>query len=159
MAYEIEDALALITDLLKLAEDVGDAALAKHTDLAGLAAMFLARAGQSVFSAGLLAQHGLNGDALSVGRTVTEMAIDYRFIALDPAARIKRFSDYDHVAKYKVAKATDKLHGGTEDDQRPSAGTLTALTGRVRTPAVSAYSPSKQPREPRSHACLSFVCS
>ena len=115
MAYEIEDALALITDLLELAENVGDAALAKHTDLAGLGAMFLARAGQSVFSAGLLAQHGLNGDAMSVARTVTEMAIDYRFIALDPPVRIKRFSDYDHVAKYKIAKATDKLHGGTVD--------------------------------------------
>lgn len=77
--------------------------------------MFLARAGQSLFSAGLLAQHGINGDAMSAGRTVTEMAIDYRFIALDPAARIKRFSDYDHIVKYKVAKATDKLHGGTVD--------------------------------------------
>lgn len=115
MAYEIKDALELITELLKLAEDVGDAALAKHTDLAGLGAMFLARAGQSVFSAGMLAQHGLNGDAMSVGRTVTEMAIDYRFIAFDPAVRIKRFSDYDHVAKYKIAKATDELHGGTVD--------------------------------------------
>ena len=115
MAYEMEDAIKLIADLLKVAEDVGDAALAKHTDLAGLGAMFLARAGQSVFSAGLLAQHGLNGDAMSVARTVTEMAIDYRFIALDPAVRTKRFSDYDHVAKYKIAKATDKLHGGTVD--------------------------------------------
>ncbi len=115
MSYEIETALELITDQLKLAEDVGDAALAKHTDLAGLGAMFLARAGQSVYSAGLLAQHGLNGDAMSVARTVTEMAIDYRYIALDPAARIQRFSDYDHVAKYKIAKATDKLHGGTVD--------------------------------------------
>ena len=52
MTYEIDDALRLITDLLQLAEDVGDDALAKHTDLAGLGAMFLARAGQSVFSAG-----------------------------------------------------------------------------------------------------------
>lgn len=115
MAYEIKDAFALIMELLKLAEDVGDAALAKHTDLAGLGAMFLARGGQSVFSAGLLAQHGLNGDAMSAGRTVTEMAIDYRYIALDPAARIKRFSDHDHVAKYKIARATDKLHDGTVD--------------------------------------------
>jgi hypothetical protein len=112
---EIDDALRLITDLLKLAKDVGGAALAKQTDLAGLGAMFLARAGQSVFSAGLLAQHGLNGDAMSVGRTVTEMAIDYKYIALDPAARIKRFSDYDHVAKYEIAQATDELHGGTVD--------------------------------------------
>jgi hypothetical protein len=115
MSCEIEDALNLISDLLKLAEDVGDAALAKHTDLAGLGAMFLARAGQSLLSAGLLAQHGLNGDAMSAGRTVTEMSIDYRFIALDPVVRIKRFSEYGHVATYKIAKATDKLHGGTVD--------------------------------------------
>jgi Family of unknown function (DUF5677) len=115
MTHKINEALGLIEDLLKLAEEVCDAAIEKHTELAGLGAMFLARAGQSAFSAGLLAQHGFNGDAMSVARTVTEMAIDYRFIALDPTARIKRFIDYDLVANYKIAQAIDKLHDGAID--------------------------------------------
>ena len=115
MTFTMQNALDLVTDCLELAERVGDAAIATHTDLGGLGAMFLARAGQSLFSAGLLAQNGLNGDAMSVARTVTEMSIDFPYIAKDPAVRIKKFSDYDHVAKYKIAEATDELHGGTVD--------------------------------------------
>jgi Family of unknown function (DUF5677) len=111
----LNEAGELIAELLQVAEAVGDAAIAKHADLAGLGAMFLARAGQSTCSAILLARHGLNGDAMSVGRTVTELAIDYRYIALDPGTRIKKFEDYDHVAKFKIAKAVDKLHEGQID--------------------------------------------
>jgi hypothetical protein len=112
MAFTIENALNLVTKALQLAEDVGDAAIAKRNDLGGLSAMFLARAGQSLFSSGLLAQNGLNADAMSCGRTVVEMAIDYAYIATDPTTLIKKFTDYDHVAKFKIAKATDELHGG-----------------------------------------------
>ncbi|MFT3693974.1 MAG: DUF5677 domain-containing protein [Kofleriaceae bacterium] len=111
----MSDASELVAELLRVAEAVGDAAIAKHTDLAGLGAMFLARAGQSTCSAVLLAKHGLNGDAMSVGRTITEMVIDYRYISLDAATRIKKFEDYDHVAKFKIAKAVDKLYEGQID--------------------------------------------
>jgi hypothetical protein len=107
----------LVQDCLKLAERVGDAAIATHTDLGGLGAMFLARAGQSLFSAGLLAQNGLNGDAMSVARTVTEMSIDFAYIAKDSSVRIKKFTEYDHVAKYKIAKAADELHDGQIDQE------------------------------------------
>jgi hypothetical protein len=111
--YTIDNANALVHDLLEAAEAVADAALEKHTELAGLGAMFLARASQSTHSAALLATNGLNGDAMSCARTVTEMSIDFAYIAKDPNVRIKKFSDYDHVAKFKIAKATDDLQGGT----------------------------------------------
>jgi len=117
MPFTMQNALDLVQDCLKLAERVGDAAIATHTDLGGLGAMFLARAGQSLFSAGLLAQNGLNGDAMSVARTVTEMSIDFPYIAKDSSVRIKKFTDYDHVAKYKIAKATDELHDGQIDPE------------------------------------------
>ena len=115
MVYTLDDACALIAELLQVAEAVGDAAIAKHADLAGLGAMFLARAGQSTCGAMILAKHGLNGDAMSVGRTITELAIDYRYIALDPLARLRKFEDYDRVAKFKIAKAIDKLYEGKID--------------------------------------------
>lgn len=117
MPFTMQNALDLVEDCLKLVERVGDAAIAAHTDLGGLGAMFLARAGQSLFSAGLLAQNGLNGDAMSVARTVTEMSIDFPYIAKDSSVRIKKFTDYDHVAKYKIAKATDELHDGQIDQE------------------------------------------
>ena len=117
MNYSIDNALELITDTLVLGETVCDAAIATQTDLGGLAAMFLARAGQSTYSAGYLAQHGLNGDAMSVARTATELSIDFRYIANDVDARIKKFSEYDHVAKFRIAEATEKLHDGQVDQQ------------------------------------------
>lgn len=113
MAHTIDNALELIRDLLALAREVGGAALATETDLGGFAGLFIARAAQSTFSAGLLAQHGLNGDAMSVGRTVTEMAIDFAYVAIDPEPRIKKFSDYDKVSKFKLATAINDLHDGT----------------------------------------------
>lgn len=117
MTITVEDLRELISDGLRLAENVVDAAVATRTELGGLGAMFLARAGQSVFSAGLLAENGLNGDAMSVARTVTEMSIDFAYIATDPSTLIKKFVEYDHVTKFKIAKATDELHGGTIDKQ------------------------------------------
>jgi hypothetical protein len=117
MPYTIDDALKLTQDCLKLAEKVGDAAIASRTELGGLGALFLARAGQSQFSAGLLAQNGLNADAMSVARTVTEMSIDFAYIALDPTPRIKLFQEYDAIPKYEMALAINELHGGTVDPE------------------------------------------
>jgi hypothetical protein len=119
--YTIDNALDVISECLKLAERIADAALDNRSqlgalaDLGGLSAMFLARASQSADSAALLAQNGLNGDAMAVARTATELGIDYAYIAKDPATRMKKFGEYDHVSKFKIAKATDKLHGGTVD--------------------------------------------
>jgi hypothetical protein len=107
----VEQGLSAIVECLALAEEIADAALARQSDLGGLSAMFLARASQSLYSVGLLCQHGLIGDAMSVGRTVIEMTIDYGYIALSPPKRIPMFSDYDHISKFKLAKAIDKHVG------------------------------------------------
>jgi hypothetical protein len=104
-----------MVQLLSVAKAVGSAVLAKGAPIGNLGALFLARASQSAYSAGLLAQNGLNADAMSVGRTVTEMLIDFRYIVLDPDKRIKQFEDYGDVAKFKLMKAVDALHGGTLD--------------------------------------------
>ena len=110
---KIKQALALLADTFKLAEETADACFVNQTDLRGLAAMFLARTRQSLQSVGLLASSGLIGDAMTVGRTVVEMAIDFSYIALQPSDRIKMFTDFDHVSKFKLATAVDTVHGGT----------------------------------------------
>jgi hypothetical protein len=104
--------LDVIRECLELAEATADEAFTKPSDIAGLSTMFLARAGQSLLSVGILSERGLIADAMSVGRTVVEMSIDFAYIAKDPAVRIAKFESYDHVSKFKLAKAVDKLHGG-----------------------------------------------
>lgn len=104
--------LDAIRECVELAEATADKAIAKPSDIAGLSMMFLARAGQSLLSVGILSEHGLIADALSAGRTVVEMAIDFAYIAKDPTVRIPKFESYDHVSKFRLAKAVDKLHGG-----------------------------------------------
>jgi hypothetical protein len=104
--------LDAIRECIELAEATADKAIAKPSDIAGLSMMFLARAGQSLLSVGLLSEHGLIADALSAGRTVVEMAIDFAYIARDPPIRIPKFESYHHVSKYRLAKAVDKRHGG-----------------------------------------------
>ena len=105
-------ALEVIRDALDLAEATADKAIETPSDLASLSMMFLARASQSLYSVGVLAERGLIGDALSVARTVIELSIDYAYIVKDAATRIAMFQSYDHVSKFKLAKAVDKLHGG-----------------------------------------------
>jgi Family of unknown function (DUF5677) len=105
-------ALEVIRDALDLAEATADKAIETPSDLASLSMMFLARASQSLCSVGVLAERGLIGDALSVARTVIELSIDYAYIVKDAATRIAMFQSYDHVSKFKLAKAVDKLHGG-----------------------------------------------
>jgi len=85
-------ALDVIRECLELAEATADAANAKPSDIGGLSMMFLARAGQSLHSVGVLSERGL--------------------IAKDPAVRIPKFQSYDHVSKFKLAKAVEKFHGG-----------------------------------------------
>lgn len=110
--YNASRVAPLILATLSLAEEATDAAIAKRDELAGLSAMFIARSAQSVHSAAILSASGLIGDAMSVARTPVEMAIDLAYIAKDPAVRIKKFTDYDDVSKFKLAKAVAKLHDG-----------------------------------------------
>lgn len=112
MSLTLDDAGKLIEELLKVADDASTEAVGKHTNLAGLGAMFLARAAQSTSSALVLARLGLNGDAMSVARTIVEMAIDYRYIALKPDERVQLFDDYAHISAYRLAQAVNELHDG-----------------------------------------------
>jgi len=105
-------ALEIIRDAVDVAEATADRAIETPSDLASLSMIFLARASQSLCSVGVLAERGLIGDALSVARTVVELSIDYKYIVKDAATRIAMFYSYDHVSKFKLAKAVDKLHGG-----------------------------------------------
>jgi hypothetical protein len=105
-------ALEIIRDAVDLAEATADKAIETPSELASLSMMFLARASQSLHSVGVLAERGLIGDALSVARTVVELSIDYAYIVKDAVSRIAKFQSYDHVSKFKLAKAVDKLHGG-----------------------------------------------
>lgn len=114
----LKDAHELTDELLGIAADATTAASDKHTNLAGLGAMFLARAAQSMVSARTLAEAGQNGDAMSVARTVVEMSIDYRYIALNPQERVQLFDDYAHISAYKLVKAVNELlHDGKLDPQ------------------------------------------
>ena len=71
--------------------------------------MFIARTAQSLEATRLLASVGLNGDALTCGRTVVEMTIDFAYLAQDPR-RIDRFGAYVAVNAYWTAEAINR-HG------------------------------------------------
>lgn len=123
---DINEVLELMNQCQVLAGEIGDTCFIEQTELKGLAGNFIARAAQSMFSAGLLAQQGLVADALSCGRTVVEMAIDFAYIALDPATHIPRFARYGDVHHFKLATSVNK-HGGNIRAEH-----LSALEARSR---------------------------
>lgn len=111
---QMAEAHALALDGIKLAGETSDACYTGEmpgSDIRGLGALFLCRAAQSVGGAGMLADYGFVGDALSCGRTAIEMAIDFTYIALDPVPRLKRFAEYDVVHEAKMADKVNKLPG------------------------------------------------
>ena len=103
MVATIEEATAIARDTLKLAERTADQAMAKGGDLPGISAMFLARAYQAFDSCMLLASRGSVADAMSVGRTVVELDIDYAYIVKDVATRLPLFVEYERIANHKIA--------------------------------------------------------
>jgi hypothetical protein len=107
----IDETLELLEQCVDLAAEIGNACFVAQTDIRGLAGNFIARAAQSMYSAGLLAQQGLVADALSCGRSVVEMAIDFAYIALEPVGRIARFSAYGDVHEFRLASGVN-MHGG-----------------------------------------------
>jgi hypothetical protein len=113
----IHTAVALANDSIELAEKVCDAALELHTEFSELAARVVARAAQSVISVAELAQRGLVGDAMSVGRTIVELTIDLGYIASDPDTLVRRFVDYADVREAELAEATERLHKGDVDHE------------------------------------------
>lgn len=108
---QVAEVQALMNEGMDLIRETGRACFeGERSNLRGLGANFLARAAQSYFSAGLLAEQGFVADAMSCGRTVVEMAIDFAYIALDPETRITRFAAYDDVHEFKLASNVAK-HG------------------------------------------------
>src|SRR4051812_9550669 len=108
---EINETLELLNQCQALAAKIGDDCFIEQTEIRGLAGNFIARAAQSMFSVGLLAQQGLVADGLSCGRTVVEMAIDFAYIALDSARHIPRFAGYGDVHHFRLATGVNN-HGG-----------------------------------------------
>ena len=60
-----------------------------------------------------LAQRGFVGDALTVARTIVELAIDLGYIESDPGTLVRRFRDYADVRNREMAEAINELYGGT----------------------------------------------
>ena len=111
-----------IDALLLLGDEVADRAIAIRTagnaaspELLDLAVLFLARTSQALESVGILAERGLVGDAMAVGRTAVEMAIDFGYIAKLPGERIAMFESFESVSNFKLVKAIQKLHGGAPE--------------------------------------------
>jgi hypothetical protein len=102
-------------ECIALADDVSDAALEVRTEFGGLAAAVLSRAAQSLISVTELAQRGLVGDAMTVARTIVELAIDLGYIASDPATLVPRFIGYADVRNHELARAIAELHEGNVD--------------------------------------------
>lgn len=108
------EAHGLVRECINLAAEAADACFVGETpdtDIRGLGSMFLCRAAQSLGSAGLLADNGFVGDAMSCGRTVVEMAIDFTYIAMEPEPRLKRFAEYEVVHESKMAHNVQKYGG------------------------------------------------
>src|SRR3954454_22996775 len=81
----------ITNDCITFAEEVCDEVLARqtpdpNTNLAGIAAACIARGAQALMSTTELAQRGFVGDALTVARTIVELAIDLGYIESDPGA-------------------------------------------------------------------------
>src|SRR5262245_18852417 len=104
-------------DCIALAEEIVEAAVAMHTNLANLSAACLARAAQSRISVTELAQLGLVGDAMSVARTIVELTIDLVYIASDPGTLVDRFQRYAAVRNLELAEAISRLHDGNVDQE------------------------------------------
>jgi Family of unknown function (DUF5677) len=94
-----------------IAEKVFDALLALQTEHGGLTAALVARSAQSLNSVSHLANKGLNGDAMSVCRTIVEIAIDSSYIASNPNQLIPRFVDYGQLKRWELNKAAKGLQG------------------------------------------------
>lgn len=107
--------LAAAAEGCAVAEEVVDGLLVIRTEHAGLTAACIARAAQSLMSVCHLAQLGLNGDAMSVARTIVEITIDVGYIASAPATLVPRFIGYADVRDDQLVRAIARLHSGNVD--------------------------------------------
>ena len=109
---QMAEAAEIANACINLAARTGNACFdGERTDLRTLAGTMIARGAQSVSASNLLAQQGLAGDAMSCGRTIVELAIDFAYVALDPEPRMARFVAYADVFEHKMATGV-AAHGG-----------------------------------------------
>lgn len=114
----MEETVQAARDCLVLGEKAFSRGLDLHTDLGALAALFLARAGQSLQSVLLLAPCGLAGDAMSVARTIVELEIDFQYIATNPGELIPKFREYDDIKTYQLVDEWERHTRGRVDADR-----------------------------------------
>jgi hypothetical protein len=117
----------VVVDAVTPAIAVRDALLAGPPGLHQVLARFIERARQAHRSVVLLAEHELAGDAMSVCRTIVELAIDAAYILSEVAQRDAR------LAKFEAFEAvTDaKFLGEFEDDEIVSSATVAAAKERA----------------------------
>jgi len=114
---QMQAVVHLANNCIKFAEEVCDAVLERqtpdpNTNLAGIAGACIARGAQALMSTTELAQRGFIGDALTVARTIVELAIDLGYIESDAGTLIRRFRDYADVRNREMAEAINELYGG-----------------------------------------------
>jgi Family of unknown function (DUF5677) len=90
----LEETIRKAGDLLVLVGDVYNELTEEPSEWRGLCASTLARSYQVLQSVVMLASRGLNGDAMSVARTIVELAIDLAYIATDPGTLVPMFIGY-----------------------------------------------------------------
>ena len=116
MALELDSAVDFAKKADAIGEEIADTLIELHTDAAGLAAGFLARAVQSLRSSVLLASSGLEADAMAVMRTPVELLIDLAYIVeKDTEKRFELFQRYEDIAAVKFARGISLLHDGKVD--------------------------------------------
>ncbi len=105
--------------VLELANRVAEQAARQGTEVAGLAAFFIARSSQALQSVRLLEAAGFNGDAMSVLRTIAELEIDFAYITKEETSeRIRLFTTFEHMTRAKLAKGIALLYaddGGVDE--------------------------------------------
>jgi hypothetical protein len=107
---QMQAVVHIANNCINFAEEVCDAVLEHqtpdpNTNLAGIAGACIARGAQALMSTTELAQRGFVGDALTVARTIVELAIDLGYIESDAGTLIRRFRDYADVRDRAMAEA------------------------------------------------------
>lgn len=117
MPLSLEDAIEVARTTASLGRDIGDALVNQDSSASSFAAAFLARGYQSLNSATVLSSLGFEADAMSAGRTITELAVDLAYIRKsDSEARMELFMCFEDIANLKIARAISKLHDGKVDE-------------------------------------------
>ena len=113
---EVVQALKFSKDCRAMAKEVTDAVIARGFDRECASLVFLARATTAMESSEILVERGMNADATSVGRTITELDIDFAYILkAETEKRWGLYINYEVVSDWHDAQAWNALHDGKAD--------------------------------------------